>query len=227
MRAVHPNFPLPTIRPLTADDCGAYRCLRQRVLALGDGCYFSDSYTREAELTESQWRAWCTETPEHCIFGIFDKSRLIGVMMITQHGAPEDRIAEWEAIWLEPSYRKQGIAKLAYEQVQQWTLDQGYRYVVLYIRDGNLRSQEIHRKQGACYIYTRAAEVWADGSVGDTLAYFLDISAPTPEMRARKTLRYLEEALVHLGNGMHPPQSDGREISNSKLPERFKRASFP
>ena len=168
---------LPTLRPLTAKDVEAYRALRQKVLAIGDGRYFSDSYTREAQLNERQWREWCTETPEHCIFGTFDKDRLIGVMMITQHGAIQDRTVEWEAIWLDPHYRKQGIAKRAYEQIQKWTIEQGYNRVALYIRADNLRSQQIHRNHGAQYLHIKRAEIWADGSVEDTLCFALDLSS--------------------------------------------------
>ena len=48
---------LPTLRPLTAKDVEAYRALRQKVLAIGDGRYFSDSYTREAQLNDNPaWR---------------------------------------------------------------------------------------------------------------------------------------------------------------------------
>ena len=169
----HPHIKPPIIRPLNVGDTAAYRVLRQKILAIGDGRYFSDSYTREAALNEQQWLNWCTETPEHCILGMFDNGHLIGTMMATQLGAPEELTVEWEAIWLDPLYRKQGIAKNAYEQVEQWTLDQGYDRVVLYIRADNARSQEIHRKQGAIYTHTKHNEVWADGSVADTHCFVL------------------------------------------------------
>jgi RimJ/RimL family protein N-acetyltransferase len=175
MLAACPNLSRPTIRPLTADDTSAYRALRQKVLAVGDGRFFSDSYMREAQLNEKQWQEWCTETTEHCIFGTFHKNCMIGVMMITQHGEPKNHMVEWEAIWLDPRYRRQGIAKLAYEQIRRWTLGQGYEHVALYIRADNLRSQQIHRKQGAHYLHTKYDEVWADGSIEDTRCFWLNL----------------------------------------------------
>ena len=110
------------IRPLTGNDVPAYRALRQRILDLGDGSCFSNSYIREKNLqTDDAWREWCTETPDHCIFGTFDNDELIGVMMVTRYDGFGDRTVEWEAVWLDPRYRRLGIAKCAYEMAQQWT----------------------------------------------------------------------------------------------------------
>lgn len=163
------------VRPLTAEDTAAYRDLRQKVLRLGDGKYFSDSYTREASLSDEEWRLWCTEKAHHCIFGTFDQNTLIGVMMVTQHGQPEDKQVEWEAIWLEPAYRGKGIASLAYRKVHEWSLQQGYSKVALYIRDDNQHSINIHEKMGARYVSTKRAETWADGSVADVHAFKLSL----------------------------------------------------
>ncbi|HUY68002.1 MAG TPA: GNAT family N-acetyltransferase [Alphaproteobacteria bacterium] len=198
MLATRPVLALPTVRPLTADDTATYRMLREEILAMGDGRYFSDSYEREARLSESQWYLWCTETPQHCIFGIFDRDYLIGVMMVTQYGEPADRKVEWEAIWLDPHYRRQGIARTAYRQIQQWTLDRGYDRVILYIRADNKRSQDIHRKQGARYGYTKHGEVWADGSIADAHVFTMDIHALTSGQNRRQTLRHLEESFSFL-----------------------------
>jgi RimJ/RimL family protein N-acetyltransferase len=154
-----------TLRPLTPADVHDYRALRQHVLDIGEGRFFADSYTREAALTESQWRDWCTERREHCIIGIFDHAKLIGAMTATQYRAPEDRTAEWEAIWIHPTYRRQGIARRAYQRIELWTRANGYERVALHIRADNLRSQHIHTEQGARYQFTKRNEIWADGSI--------------------------------------------------------------
>jgi GNAT superfamily N-acetyltransferase len=182
------------IRPLTADDSRAYRAIRQKILDIGDGKYFSDSYTREKQLlTEQEWRDWCTETREHCIIGIFTGEELVGVMMITMQGAAGSRIAEWEATWLDPRYRKYGIAKLAYEKVHQWTLDNGYQYAVVFIRDENIRSRDIRLKQGFVYMYTKPDEVWADGSIGRAHCYVL---ALLPLKAQQPVLSRLEDDIM-------------------------------
>ena len=90
------------IRPLTGDDVAAYRAIRQRTLNLGDGRCFSDSYIREKQLSnEHAWCEWCTERPDHVIFDTFDKTELIGVMMVTQYNTLGDDIVEWEAVWAD------------------------------------------------------------------------------------------------------------------------------
>lgn len=190
----------PVIRPLTAGDSGAYRALRAKILAIGDRKYFSDSYEREKQFTtEQQWRDWCTETREHCIFGIFDQTSLIGVMMITMQGPQGSLVAEWEATWLDPRYRGCGIAKPAYEKVQQWSRDNGYEYAVVYIRDDNQRSREIREKQGFTYVRTKRGETWADGSKGNAHFFVLNLLAKDlthgPYGQATKAL---EETLAAL-----------------------------
>jgi RimJ/RimL family protein N-acetyltransferase len=165
-----------SIRPLTANDVDIYRRLRRTVLLLGDGRYFADSYTREAALDEQGWRTWCTETDAHCILGIFDKTNLVGVLMITRHGDPFERCVEWEAIWLHPSYRRKGIARRAYETAEAWTAARGYRRVALYIRADNLRSQQIHTRCGAIHTGIKPAEIWADGSVADIYCYSIYVA---------------------------------------------------
>ena len=83
-----------TTRPLTSADTPAYRALRQHILATADGRFFADSYSREAALTEADWREWCSQKPEQCILGTFDGRGLIGIVMMTRYGPAEDSTAE-------------------------------------------------------------------------------------------------------------------------------------
>jgi GNAT superfamily N-acetyltransferase len=174
-----------SLRPLTPGDAATYRGLRQYILAIGDGRFFADSYTREAALTESQWLEWCTERREHCIIGTFDGRAMIGVMMVTQHH--DDITAEWEAIWLHPRYRRQGIAQRGYRRIEQWTRSHGYERAAVYIRADNLRSQHIHSQNGACYQFTCRNVIWADNSVADARCFLIDLHAgsgiETPALR--------------------------------------------
>jgi GNAT superfamily N-acetyltransferase len=195
------------IRPLTGDDSHAYRALRQKILDIGDGRYFSDSYEREQKLTTEQlWRDWCTEKREHCIIGTFANNTLAGIMMVTQQGDRSSAVVEWEATWLDPHYRNGGIAKAAYEKVYQWTIDQGYTFAAAFIRADNQRSQDIRKKQGFAYAYTLQDEKWADGSIGDTHAFILDLRASTPELRHQQTIQNLGLVLAFLSQGAHAPQ---------------------
>jgi RimJ/RimL family protein N-acetyltransferase len=199
--------PLPAIgiRLLTADDWRIYRDLRQRILDLGDGRFFSDSYMREKQLAdETAWREWCTERPDHCICGIFDAATLIGVMMVTQYETLGDDVVEWEAIWLDPRYRRRGIARKAYEYIQQWTEAQGYRRVVSFIRTDNERARTIRVKQGARLISTKHDEVWADGSIGDVHTFILDLPRAKRRTRKRQALQRLEQIKLLNDGETHP-----------------------
>jgi GNAT superfamily N-acetyltransferase len=164
------------VRPLTADDTENYRALRQKIRSSGGGRYFSDSYEREDRLNTQQWREWCSEKRDHCIIGTFYRDRLVGIMMITAQGPKNSLACEWEATWLEPEYRKTGIARQAYERVHQWTRAHGYEHALAFIREDNARSREIREEQGFIYTRTKHGEVWADGSVADTNLFILDLS---------------------------------------------------
>lgn len=184
------------IRPLAASDSQAYRRLRQHVLEIGEGKYFSSSYTSEQQFTsEDQWRARCAETAVQCTIGIFVDGGLVGVMRIAQCGDPGDLLTEWGSTWIEPRYRRSGMARQAYERVSAWSHERGYRYAVVDIRADNTRSREIRERQGAMYLCTQREAVWADGSRADVHYFLLSISPGT--QRARSP----EQAIAFLAAG--------------------------
>lgn len=178
---------LVSYRLLGAEDAAAYRALRQHVLDIGDGRFFSDSYQREAAFeSEAEWRDWCTPCREHCIVGTFYGTRLIGIMGITQYGGEAANTVEWEMTWLDPAFRNQGIAKQSYTLVEEWTKLQGYDRAVVFIRADNQRSRQIRESQGAVYYATKHAEVWADGSVADVDCFEIPLVSRSERARAEK-----------------------------------------
>jgi GNAT superfamily N-acetyltransferase len=194
------------IRPLIGDDAPEYFALRQKILKMGDGHYFCDSYTREAQLTtEQQRRDWCTEKHEHCIIGAFANNALSGIVMVTRFGPPEDSTVEWEAAWVDPRYRRTGLTKTIYQQVQQWTTDQGYSFVKVFIRSDNTRWLDIRRRLGFTQVDTKRNELWADGTTGDTCVFRFDLHAPTPKQRRQQTLLHLDETVASLNQGAPAP----------------------
>jgi RimJ/RimL family protein N-acetyltransferase len=165
------------VRPLRARDGRAYRCLRQRILDIGEGKYFSSSYAREKKFSrDADWEEWCTETQDHCTFGTFLGDELIGIMGIVAHGKRSDATVEWEATWLHPRYRRYGIAKVAYKEVFRWTILHDYQRAIVLIREDNERSRSIREKQGAIFSHSLINEVWADGSIANVDVYTFDLS---------------------------------------------------
>ncbi len=186
------------IRPLTGADSTAYRRLRQHILEIGEGKYFSSSYTSEQQLTtEAQWRERCTETSLRCTIGTFVDGALVGIMCIQGLGLPGNLTAEWDSTWIDPKYRRTRVARQAYDAVRAWCQDHGYRYAIVDIRADNARSREIREKQGAIYLYTRPDVTWADGSTADTHFFMLSIGPGTETVRAAEpAIAFLEAALA-------------------------------
>lgn len=193
------------IRPLTAADSEAYRRLRQHILDIGEGKYFSSSYTTEQQFTsEDQWRELCTETPVRCIIGIFVEGDLNGIMGILPHGDPGTLTAEWNATWIDPKCRRSGIARQAYEEVREWSHGHGYRYAIVDIRADNTRSREIREKQGAMYLCTQRDVTWADGSTADADFFMLNLSPEAQRSRSvAQAVAFLEAALAYLKQDPH------------------------
>jgi L-amino acid N-acyltransferase YncA len=223
-KALDPYVITPVVRALTKKDSEAYRRLRERVLKIGEGRYFNTSYIRESKLSEQEWQEWCHEKKEHCIIGTFIDEELVGIMMVTMFGPPEDLTAEWEATWLDPIYRGCGIAQLAYKKVQAWTRDQGYKYAQVFIREDNSRSREIREKQGFVYVRTIYNETWADGSIGAEHVFIKDLSQNISESTAPYTqaTQYQESVLKFLEEteaSRKPARVSKRKSRHFSLPQ--------
>ncbi|MEO7734960.1 MAG: GNAT family N-acetyltransferase [Kofleriaceae bacterium] len=188
------------IRPLTASDSRAYRRIRQHILDIGDGKFFSSSYTREQQFTsEDQWHARCAETAVQCVIGIFVDGELVGIMGMLPYGDPADHVTEWESTWIDQKYRRSGIARQAYERVCGWCHEHGYQYAIIDIRAGNARSREIRERQGAMYLCTQRDVVWADGSTADVDFFLLSLAPGTQRVRSpEQAIGLLAAALAFL-----------------------------
>jgi RimJ/RimL family protein N-acetyltransferase len=173
------------IRPLTAADSDAYRQLRRHVLEIGEGKYFSTSYTQEQQFTsDAQWRAHCTATQVSCTIGSFVDGELVGIMRVQPYGDPRNGTAEWSSTWIAPRYRTAGIGRQAYEQTHAWCHAHGYRYSIIDIRADNARSRAIRERQGAVYLFTERDVVWADGSTADAHYFMLSLVPGTERVRS-------------------------------------------
>jgi GNAT superfamily N-acetyltransferase len=186
------------IRPLTAADTAAYRRLRQYVLDIGEGGFFSTSYPAERQLTtEQQWSEWLTETPVRCIIGFFIDGDLIGHMGAVSYGDPRYLTAELLGSWIAPKYRRTGLAKLGREKVREWCRERGYKYTITDIRSDNHGRMETRRKEGAVYVYTRPKVRWADGSTADAHMIMESLAPGTEITRSlSQAVGFVEAALA-------------------------------
>jgi RimJ/RimL family protein N-acetyltransferase len=186
------------MRPLTAADSAAYRRLRQHILAIGEGRFYSTTYTLERQLTtEEQWREWCTESPVRCTIGFFLEGELIGIMGVASYGDPEHGIAEIGSSWIPPEYRSSGLAIRGRERVRDWCREHGYSYTVVDIRADNPRRRETREREGAVYVYTKRNVTWADGSSADANLLMESLTPGTEKSRSLgQAVAFLEAALV-------------------------------
>jgi len=167
-----------TVRALGENDGGAFKALRLEALRT-DGNYFGTSYDEERELTSDQWRQRCKRDDGHCIFGLFDGSKLIGVMEATKCSeAEEGKTVLWGSAYLDRAYRGKGIAAPLYEARHAWS-KQRFDFAIFFIREGNRRSTEIHRKQGAEHTHDEPKR-WADGTVAIAQWYRTQLASPAP-----------------------------------------------
>lgn len=154
-----------TVRALRENDGNSFRAIRLEALQT-DGNYFGTSYEEEGKLTAEQWRQRCRTSVDHCIFGLFDDGKLVGVMEATKWAADKDgKTVLWGSAYLNREYRGQGLAAPLYEARLAWSKQHpDFDTAVFFIREGNKRSTEIHKKQGAEHTHDEPKR-WADGTV--------------------------------------------------------------
>ena len=154
-----------TVRQLNENDGGAFKAIRLEALQV-DGRYFGASYEEEAKLTSEQWRQRCRATEDHCIFGLLNNDKLIGVLEATKWpGDKEGKTVLWGAAYVNQNYREKGAATPLYVARLAWSKQRAqFNAAVFFIREGNRRSKEIHEKQGAIHTHDEPKR-WADGTM--------------------------------------------------------------
>jgi len=163
-------------RRLTISDADAFKNLRLYALKT-EGRYFSASLEQEASYSAAQWAELCRETPEKCVFGLFDGKRLVGFMMARRQ---DENTAYWGSAYIHPDYRGRGPGRSLYALREEWTRERGFTRAVFNFFDHCSRSRAIHVSRGARYTHTQGNLHW----------YEVDIP-PVPERPAvcRETAR--------------------------------------
>jgi GNAT superfamily N-acetyltransferase len=160
-----------TVRPLHAGDSRALREIRLESL-LFYGALFTGLYNHERSQPDSYWRKAATPTNDHCYFGLFDGTRLVGIVAAKRFDksclpdVETDRpflrdhfgkTALWWSAYIRPGYRHQGVAEELYKAREKWTR-QRFKIAEFFIHRMSKASIRIHQKQGAkcvCIRYMR------------------------------------------------------------------------
>lgn len=150
-------------RALNPADADAFRTLRLETL-ISYGEVFAKYYENMVERPADFWAEFCTETPDKCLFGLFDAGRLVGVMGVEKwERDKKERTALWTYAYLQPAYRGQKNAQSLYAAREDWTKNKGgYKRAVLSILEERGRSIDIHAKNGARFLFAESLQ-WYDG----------------------------------------------------------------
>ncbi len=166
-----------SVRALNERDGNAFKAIRLEALR-NEGNYFGTSYEEERKMIAEQWRRRCKRTGDQCLFGLFHDDNLVGIMAATKwSGDPEGKTVLWGSAYVRGVHRGKGLAAPLYEARRDWSIQNpNFDQAVFFIRDGNERSTEIHKKQGAEHTHDEPKR-WADGTVAVAHWYKVQLRA--------------------------------------------------
>jgi RimJ/RimL family protein N-acetyltransferase len=140
-----------TARALTAEDWEIFRH-RLRALRAHPGVYLG-SYKDAAARTEREWKEML-DGHGKCIFGLFDRDRMIGLAAIfTSRDDPSGQSGVLAMDYIDPSYRGRCLSKLLYQLRIDWARQhQPFKRLVISHREGNEASRRANQAFGFKYI---------------------------------------------------------------------------
>ena len=135
-----------------------------RLAALKEAPYaFGSTYAREVEAPEATWRR-----------GLVSRTRFVaevdGEVVGTVSGGPgkESGVSAITAMWVDPSFRRQGIGDLLLTTVLDWIRSHRYREVFLWVTEGNDNAERLYIRHG--FVRTGASEEVRPGQLEFELA---------------------------------------------------------
>lgn len=126
------------------------------------------SYASENSLPFSHWTDETKETPDKCMFGLFDELRLVATLMAKRW--EDDKSGETAYLgyaYKRPKNRGDGESKPLYLLREDWIIKNGFKRVVFNFGLQNKRSMKMHIKRGAKYTHKEkvarpngSTEIW-------------------------------------------------------------------
>ena len=151
-----------TVRRLTEDDWKTLREIRLRALLDAPESFYS-TYQESVGLTEDDWRSRLASTDRVTLLAELDE-RPAGMVS----GAPtsederDPRAALMLAMWVEPESRGHGVANALTGALLDWSREQGYQRLLLWVYDAAPRAAAFYRRAG--FVPTGRVEVFHDPS---------------------------------------------------------------
>jgi len=156
------------IRPLSASDLTAYKCIRLEALQTEPGM-FGNSYATEAAMIEQQWLDRLTN-PARCCFGLYHNKVLIGITAIVV----QDGIGYMTQSYIRKEHRGKRLSRLFYEIRIDWARNHGLSRLEIGHRKSNIISKAANQRYGFRYSKTES-RTWPDGVTEDMVYYKLEL----------------------------------------------------
>jgi GNAT superfamily N-acetyltransferase len=130
-------------------DAGDWEELRKlRLRALADAPYaFSSTLEQEAAFPEEVWRQWAEGGPASADFIAREGCANIGMVAIFAEPSVPGRM-QLLAMWVDPDYRRRGVARALMNQAVRWARDRQAREVILWVADQNGAAGRLYEQMG-------------------------------------------------------------------------------
>ena len=153
-------------RALSEADAPAYKEMRLKALNTEGGIYTANK-EEETARTMTEWKDVCKETTHRTIFAAFAGNQLIAATSVAEENSST---AKWTSTYIEPQFRRAGIAENLFRMCEHWSAIRGHDEVIFTIRADNARSRQIQESNGAVFTHEAPAR-FADGSVAPLRYY--------------------------------------------------------
>lgn len=164
------------VRPLDEGDADAYRGSRLRALELAPTA-FTSSYETARTLPDEFFNDRATFNPDNFIIGAFDGEKLVGTAGgFVEPEVKRNHIGHVVGMWVEPTHRKQGIARnLLHAVVQQLQSLPQVATIQLAVTRGNDNALALYESYGFVAWGTEPMALRHDGDYFDEISMSLPI----------------------------------------------------
>lgn len=134
------------IRRAAPDEWAVARAVRLRALMLEPDC-FGGSLATDAALTEIAWRQ---EVTQSCWFLATHHAAAfpVGLAVFYENDTYPDGAPQLGAMWVEPSWRRGGVAARLVAAVEREARRAGAQVLGLWVTDGNDTAVEVYERLG-------------------------------------------------------------------------------
>jgi ribosomal protein S18 acetylase RimI-like enzyme len=139
-----------TIRRIRVDDGQKLRDLRLRAL-IDAPMAFGSTHVRELAFSSADWQLRCDRASEGnqavTFFAIDENDFAIGLIgCLAKENDPTSGYIV--SMWVDPRYRRQGVAQRLIDAVESWARHAGYRELRLDVTENNAAASELYLRCG-------------------------------------------------------------------------------